>query len=94
MIVAVLGGGKIGEAVARSVAKSQDIAKVIITKRNTSTLKSFQQDGKVTITQDNKKAARDSDLIIIAVKSGDAKHVLGEISEFVSDKIVISLMAA
>ena len=93
MIVAVLGGGKIGEAVARSLAKSQKVTKVIVTKRNISTLKNLESD-KVLITHDNKKAARDADLIIISVKAGDAKHVLGEISEFTSEKIVISLMAA
>ena len=94
MIVAVIGGGKIGEAVARSVAKSQRISKVIITKRNISTLKDLQSASKVAITRDNKKAAMEADIIIISVKAGDAKHVLHEISEFVSDKIVISLMAA
>ena len=93
MKVAVIGGGKIGEAVARGFAKSKEISKVIVTKRNLSTIRSLQS-AKVIVTQDNKKAARESDIILISVKAGDAKHVLNEISEFVSDKIVISLMAA
>ena len=93
MIVAVIGAGKIGEAVAKSIAKSDEIAKVMITKRNTSSLKASQSD-KIEVTQDNKKAAKESDLIILAVKAGDAKHVLNEISEFTTDKIIISLMAA
>ena len=93
MKVAVIGGGKIGEAVARGFAKSKEITKVIVTKRNLSTIRSLQS-AKVIVTQDNKKAARESDIILISVKAGDAKHVLNEISEFVSDKIVISLMAA
>src|SRR5438445_3813926 len=93
MIVDVLGAGKIGDAVARSIAKSEKISKVIITKRNISTLGPLQTD-KIEVTQDNKKAANESDLIIVAVKAGDAKHVLSEISEFASEKIIISLMAA
>ncbi len=92
MIVAVIGGGKIGEAVARSLAKSQKVEKVLVTKRNIATLRPEQT--KISVFQDNKRAARDSDLIIVSVKAGDAKNVLGEISQFTSGKIVISLMAA
>ncbi|MGA2875597.1 MAG: pyrroline-5-carboxylate reductase [Nitrososphaerales archaeon] len=91
--VAVIGGGKIGEAVARSFADSQEITKVIITKRNVSTLRHLQS-SKVAVTQDNKRAAKEADVVIIAVKAGDAKNILNEISEFVSGKLVISLMAA
>jgi pyrroline-5-carboxylate reductase len=96
MIVAVLGGGKIGEAVARSIAKSQAVEKVYVTRRNVTTLKSTLQseEKKIFVLQDNKSAAKDSDLIIISVKAGDAKHVLADISQFASGKIVISLMAA
>ncbi|MCL5068703.1 MAG: pyrroline-5-carboxylate reductase [Thaumarchaeota archaeon] len=93
LIVAVLGAGKIGEAVARGISKSQKVSKVFVTRRNIATLKSLESD-KVIITKDNKKAAKEADIIIISVKAGDAKRVLDEISEFISGKIVISLMAA
>lgn len=93
MKIAVIGGGKIGEAVARSIANSQDISKVIITKRDTSTLKHLQS-SKIIVTHDNKKAASETEVILISVKAGDAKHVLEEISDSVSGKLVISLMAA
>lgn len=93
MIVAVIGAGKIGEAVAVSIAKAQRVAKVIMTKRNTSTLRRHQS-GKISVTPDNRDAAKRADLVVVAVKAGDAKHVLGEISDFTSDKVVISLMAA
>lgn len=93
MIVAVLGTGKIGEAVARSLAESPKVSSVVVTKRNISTLKSLPK-GKVELTSDNRQAARKADLIIITVKAGDAKQLLNEISRFTSKKIVISLMAA
>ncbi len=92
MIVAVIGAGKIGEAVANSIAKSQDVTKVIMTKRNVSTI--AHKSDKVAVTSDNEDAARKADLIVIAVKAGDAKHVLAEISPFSADKVVVSLMAA
>jgi pyrroline-5-carboxylate reductase len=93
LIVAVIGAGKIGEAVANSIAKSKQATKVVMTKRNVSTLPRSRS-GKILVTSDNREAAKKADLILIAVKAGDAKQVLGEISQFTADKIVISLMAA
>ena len=93
MKIAVLGAGKIGEAVARGISKSQKVAKVFVTKRNIATLKGLASD-KIVATNDNKKAAKESDLVIVSVKAGDAKRVLDEISEYASGKVVISLMAA
>ncbi|HVC27657.1 MAG TPA: pyrroline-5-carboxylate reductase [Nitrososphaerales archaeon] len=93
MIVAVIGAGKIGEAVANSIAKSRRVATVIMTKRNVSTLPRSKS-GKTVVTSDNKEAAKKADLIVVAVKAGDAKQVLNEISQFTTGKIVISLMAA
>jgi pyrroline-5-carboxylate reductase len=93
MIVAVIGAGKIGEAVANSLVKSRQVTKVIMTKRNVSTI-SRSRSGKVAVTSDNREAAKKADLILVAVKAGDAKHVLGEISQFTAGKIVVSLMGA
>jgi pyrroline-5-carboxylate reductase len=93
LIVAVLGAGKIGEAVARSLAESPKVSALVVTKRNVSTLKNLPQD-KVEITSDNLHAAKKADLIIVAVKAGDAKKLLSDISRYTSKKIVISLMAA
>jgi pyrroline-5-carboxylate reductase len=93
LIVAVIGAGKIGEAVANSLAESPHISGVIMTKRNISTL-SKTGSSKVSVTVDNKAAAKKADLIMVAVKAGDAKHVLEEISPYTAGKIVISLMAA
>ena len=90
---APVGHGKIGEAVANSIAKSKKVEKVIMTKRNVATLPRTRP-GKVEVTTDNKDAAKKADLVLVAVKAGDAKHVLGEISQFTTGKIVISLMAA
>jgi len=93
LIIAVIGAGKIGEAVANSIAKSKQVTKVVMTKRNVSTLPRSRS-AKIAVTSDNREAAKKADLILIAVKAGDAKQVLGEISQFTADKIVVSLMAA
>lgn len=93
MIVAVIGAGKIGEAVARGIAKSDFASEVIVTKRDTSTLKGLRSK-KVRITTDNRRAAQRADVIILAVKAGDARKVLKEIADQTSGKVVISMMAA
>jgi len=91
--VAVIGAGKIGEAVANSIAESKRVNKVTMTKRNLSTLPRSRPK-KVLVTSDNREAAKRADIIVVAVKAGDAKHVLGEVAPFTAGKVVISLMAA
>lgn len=93
--MAVIGAGKIGDAVAQSLAKSEKISKVVTTRRSGDSVKPQEKrNAKVEPLSDNRKAASISDILVVSVKAADAKHVLGEISEFTSGKIVISLMAA
>lgn len=93
MIIAVLGAGKIGEAVARAVAKSPKVSEVLVTKRNVSTLRR-PLPKKIHASADNSAAAKKAELVIVAVKAADAKHVLDEISDQTHGKVVISFMAA
>lgn len=93
MIIAVLGAGKIGEAIGRSLAKSDRISRVIVTKRNVSSLK-VKAGGKIEVASDNRKAAQRAEILIVAVKAADAKQLLGEISRPAAGKMVISVMAA
>jgi len=93
LIVAVLGGGKIGEAIARSIAKSEKVSKVIMTKRHLDLVKHLQS-ARFEVTTDNSRAAKEADIIIIAVKAGDARELLGGIERSAAGKLVISIMAA
>lgn len=93
LIVAVLGAGKIGVAVARAVAKSPKVSEVYVTKRNTSTLKR-PLPRRIQVSPDNPTAAKKADVVVVAVKAVDAKHVLDEIASEVHGKLVISFMAA
>ncbi|MCL5678174.1 MAG: pyrroline-5-carboxylate reductase [Candidatus Thermoplasmatota archaeon] len=90
--VAVLGAGKIGEAVARCLSDSDLTASVTVTKRNPSTLK--LEDRKILISDRNDEACKRSEIIVIAVKAGDAMKLISQIGEHVRGKLVISLMAA
>jgi len=93
LIIAVLGGGKIGEAIARSLARSERVSKVILTKRHLDTIKHLQS-ARFEVTTDNSRAVRDADIIIIAVKAGDAKELLEDVEKHTAGKLVISIMAA
>jgi len=93
LIVAILGAGKIGEAVARASARSNHVSKVIITKRNISTLRRPLA-GKIEVTTDNVEAVKKADIIMICVKATDAKGLLADIASHTVGKIVVSLMAA
>jgi pyrroline-5-carboxylate reductase len=77
MIVAVLGGGRIGEAVAKCLSESRSVSKVVMTRRNIRPVK-HPASSRLRVTTDNKQAAREADLVIIAVKAGDAKAILQE----------------
>ncbi len=93
MIIAVIGGGKIGDAVARRVAMSAKVSEVIMTRRSAPKDQAALTK-KIAVTQDNRSAASKASVVIVAVKAGDAKHVLEEISGSTANKLVISLMAA
>ena len=68
MIVAVLGAGKIGEAVARELSKSSKVSQVLITKRNTTTLRR-PLPRKIQVSTDNVDWSKRADV-------GDRKSVV------------------
>ena len=93
MIVCVIGGGKIGGAVARSIATSRLASKVIVSKRSANHFENGNLPG-LELTNDNKAAVSQLEFVILAVKASDAKAVLSQIRDSVGGKIILSLMAA
>ncbi len=92
MKVAVLGGGKIGEAIANGVARSPRVTRVFVTRRSSSP--SLASKGKRRTTSDNLRVCKEADVVVIAVKAADARHLLLEIAPVVRGRLVISVMAA
>jgi pyrroline-5-carboxylate reductase (EC 1.5.1.2) len=88
--VAILGSGKIGTAIARSI---KDDFEVIATARNETTLKKVQELG-INSTRNNSYAVSQADVIIISVKPQHFKPLLSEIdTNLWEGKIVVSVMA-
>jgi len=92
--IAIIGGGNLGTAIAEGLLKSKfsKPADIIITKRNTSTLKLLKEKG-VEISDDNSAAVKKSEVIILAVKPFQVDEVLNGIKKELSiDKILISVV--
>jgi len=93
MAVAVIGSGKIGSAVAKSLVKSRYEGKIIATDLCLERLAELEKLG-VVAASDNKKAAEEADIIVICVKPLDVEKVLTDIKDEARGKTVISFAAA
>lgn len=93
--IAIIGGGNLGIAIAEGLLKS-DFAKpyqITVTRRTLSRLQSLKEKG-VTITDNNRDAIENSEIIIVALKPYNVKEVLeGLKNSFDAKKhIVISVV--
>lgn len=92
--IAIIGGGNLGTAIAEGLLKSKfsKASEIIVTKRNITTLKSLKEK-KISVTDDNTAAVRQSDVIILAVKPFQVSEVLNTIrKELNNKKILISVV--
>lgn len=92
MIVAVIGTGVIGGAIARCLLKEDTVDKVIATRRRIEKIESFKDLG-IEITNNNVKATEEADVIVVCIKPGDISDILEEIRDEISGKLVISTAA-
>src|SRR6185503_5958889 len=92
--IAIIGGGNLGSAIAEGllISKFSKASEIIVTKRNTSTLRSLKDSG-IEITDDNSLATKKAEIIILAVKPFLATDVLNGIKkEVTANKILISVV--
>ncbi len=88
MKIAIIGTGNLGYSMALGIL-TQDNFKfknLYLTKRNTASLESWKSLPNVKISNDNKKAVRFSDVIIIAVQPNQLRDVLEELKSVVNPK--------
>lgn len=87
MKVAILGGGNLGTAIAKGITQKglYKTEQVSITRRNTALLNQLAGQG-FTITDDNGKAVRDSEIIIISVLPQQLDSVLENIKNDIDAK--------
>lgn len=92
--VGVIGAGKIGGSLVQRLSASGDFD-LTISDIHTEQLERFAEAYGVRATRSNKEAARESDLIIVAVKPWDVGTILDEISPALEgeEKAVVSVAA-
>jgi len=95
--ITILGGGNIGQAIARGFVQSEQITpeQITLTRRNTRFLKSFEDEG-YKVTSDNRDAVRSADIIIIAVQPQQLLGLLQSIRDDVkpAEQIILSIVTA
>lgn len=91
MVIAIIGGGVIGGAVAKNLASNG--YDIIVAEKRAERILELESMG-LKATADNKMAAKKAEIIILCVKPRDVESVLKEISDEIKGKILISLAAA
>lgn len=94
--IAIIGVGHMGVSIFRGLRKYGNLPsdQFILANPNLEKLSSLKKEFGVRLTRDNTEAARESDIIFIAVRPKIMEKVMKEIKDFVnSDKMIISVVA-
>ncbi len=91
--IAVIGAGVIGGAIINSLLKSGYEGKITAAEIQLEKVRELEKLG-IAVTSDNRKAAKESDVIFLCVKPNVLKTVLKEIRKEVEGKLVVSTAAA
>ncbi|HKK39997.1 MAG TPA: pyrroline-5-carboxylate reductase [Cryomorphaceae bacterium] len=92
--IAIIGAGNLGRAMALGLLDSGYPAhRLRLTRRNVDSLKDLREKG-CTVLTDNSGAAKEADLIILAVKPYNVREILGSIANDIDPKkhVVVSVV--
>jgi pyrroline-5-carboxylate reductase len=92
--IAIIGGGNLGSAIAEGllISKFSKASELIITKRNTTTLRPLSEKG-IAVTDNNSDAVRKAQVIILAVKPFQVNEVLNGLKkELTVGKLLVSVV--
>ena len=91
MKIAIIGAGNLGKSIANGLLDANLVKpkNLTLTKRHLKTLDAYKNKG-ILITDDNKKAVQDKDIIFLCVQPHKLKDVIDEIKNELANKIVIS----
>jgi pyrroline-5-carboxylate reductase len=97
MKLAVLGGGKMGEALVAGLLASgwRKPEESVVTGRQQERLIELRKTYGIEVTLDNAKAVAEADVVVLAVKPQDIQLLLADISDHVTpDQTILSIVAA
>ncbi|NJB71851.1 pyrroline-5-carboxylate reductase [Saonia flava] len=89
MKIAIIGAGNLGLAIAKGILHSNGATTMYLTKRNTTDIQEYEKYGNVTVTSDNQKAVKNSDILIFAVQPGHLEKILEDVKGSLTENHVI-----
>jgi len=89
MKIAIIGAGNLGLSIAKGVLHSNGATTMFLTKRNIESIKDFEKYGNVTVSSDNEKAVKQSDVLIFAVQPGHFAKILEDVKHLLTEKHVV-----
>lgn len=89
MKIAIIGAGNLGLSIAKGILNSNGATSMYLTKRTTSDIEHFEKYGNVTITSDNREAAKNSDILIFAVQPSQFQDILVGIKDLLTENHVL-----
>lgn len=92
--ISIIGGGNLGQSIANGLlSRNYKPSNITITRNKIELLADLKTKG-VTVTSDNIKAVKDSNIVIIAVKPYKIKDVLSQIDNHIDkSKILVSVVS-
>ncbi|WP_299157095.1 pyrroline-5-carboxylate reductase [uncultured Tenacibaculum sp.] len=89
MKIAIIGTGNLGKSIAKGLITTNAISTLYLTKRNLASIKEFEAYKNVFLTNDNKEAIKNSDIILFAVQPAHFAQILTEIKPLLKEQHTI-----
>lgn len=89
MKIAIIGAGNLGLSIAKGILHSNGATTMYLTKRNIESIKEYEKYGNVTVTNDNREAVKESDILIFAIQPGHFSAILEEIKDLLTENHVV-----
>ena len=89
MKIAILGAGNLGLSVAKGLIVNNAFTTLYLTKRKFADIQEYEEYSKVKVTDDNKVAVKNSDILIFAVQPTQLQGILEEIKNELTEKHVL-----
>ena len=89
MKIAIIGAGNLGLSIANGILNSNGATTMYLTKRDTKSILDFEKHNKVTVTNDNRLAIQNSDVLIFAVQPVHFAAILESVKDLLNENHVI-----
>ncbi|TDT43854.1 pyrroline-5-carboxylate reductase [Maribacter spongiicola] len=89
MKIAIIGAGNLGLSIANGILNSNGATTMYLTKRDTKSIIDFEKHNKVTVTNDNRLAIQNSDILIFAVQPVHFAAILEDVKDLLTENHVI-----